>query len=80
MKYDQLSLDIEWKRNPLECPHVEYAMANGHVYCNLRGGVITNCQESVAGEPPYCVYEPCDNSKEAMARRKAWLEEHDKQR
>lgn len=73
MKHEQLTLDIEWKRNPLECPHVMKVLQDGHVYCNLHGEVYTNCQTSVAGDPPHCVYEPHDNSKEAMARRKEWL-------
>ena len=74
---EQLALDIEWKRNPLACSHVEYVMSDGHAYCNLRGGVFTNCQTSLAGEPPHCVYEPCDNSPETMARRRAWIEKHE---
>ena len=74
---EQLALDIEWQRNPLTCPHAVGEAWGGRVRCDLRGDVITNCQTSLAGEPPHCVYEPCDNSPETMARRRAWIEEHE---
>lgn len=76
MKHEQLTLDIEWQRNPIECPHVVKVLKDNHVLCNLRGETYTNCHTSLAGEPPHCCFEPCDNSIEARERRKAWSKAH----
>lgn len=85
---EQLSLDIDTRRDPLTCVHAVGETWGGRVLCNLRGykaknadesdqkTVATNCRTSLAGEPPRCVYEPCDNSPETMARRRAWMKEH----
>lgn len=41
-----------------------------------NGRVLVNCRRSVAGDPPKCVYEPIDNSPEAVERRRRWIAEH----
>ncbi len=47
-----------------------------HDVCMKEGRVLVNCHRSVAGDPPHCVYEPIDNSPEAMERRRKWIAEH----
>lgn len=47
-----------------------------HDVCTKEGSVLVNCHRSVAGDPPHCVYEPIDNSPEAMERRRKWIAEH----
>ena len=86
---EQLSLDIDWRRDPFTCPHAVGIGWGGRVMCDLRGykahesgeidakTVYTNCRHSIAGDKPKCVYEPCDNSPEAMARRREWMKEND---
>lgn len=44
--------------------------------CMKNGRVLVNCRRSVAGDPPKCVYEPIDNSPEAVERRRRWIAEH----
>jgi len=81
----QTSLDLFDKRDPFNCEYTVAVRQDGRVLCYLHGTdeygdmskcVITNCRDSVAGDPPRCVYEPHDNSPEAMARRRKWFEEH----
>lgn len=77
---DQLALDFEElkprRRDPLTCEHVLRVtdFKPARVVCGLNGGeVYTNCQQSICGEEPRCVYEPADNSPEAMERRREWM-------
>lgn len=77
----QLALDVtntETKRDPFSCPYLirtAYGIREGEVLCGYGGReTYTNCHASVAGDPPNCVYEAPDNSPEAVARRKAWLQ------
>lgn len=57
--------------DPLACSHVGKSLDGRLVWCG-RGEFWTRCQESVAGEPPRCAFDGCDNSPEAMERRKEW--------
>lgn len=66
-------------RDPLACKHA-LREVEGHVFCDLRGGVWTNCREGLAGEAPHCSYEPPDNSSEAMERRREWIERNTHER
>lgn len=77
----QLQLDLrelESKRDPLTCPYLirtVYEVKEGEVLCGMnRTATYTNCHASIAGESPKCVWEPIDNSPEAIARRKAFLQ------
>ena len=36
--------------------------------------IYVNCNRSIAGDPPRCACEPLDNSEEAVARRREWME------
>lgn len=46
----------------------------GHVICNRNGTpTATNCNESICGEPPKCVFAPLDNSDAAKRRRREWM-------
>ena len=71
MTCEQLSLDFgePERRDPLTCPHVlrETDFKPARTVCGLNGGeVYTNCREVSR-----CVFEPPDNSPDAMARRRA---------
>lgn len=79
MAATQLALDLFDRRDPLACPHVVRAVPEvNRVVCGLGGReVYTNCHAQVAGEPPRCVHEPCDNSPEAVQRRLAWIAERE---
>lgn len=61
----------------LECPYCSGVLVN-HVRC-VRNGTPTYvaCHRSFFGDPPRCAYAPIDNSPEAMARRKAWCQQHE---
>lgn len=76
---EQLTLFTTTERDPLTCAH-NIGELCGRVMCDLRAGesgfVCTNCNVSIAGEPPHCVYEPLDNSPATVARRKRWREQN----
>ena len=56
------------------CLHGIYVEDVDRMLCVKSGTpVYTNCNRSVAGDPPRCVYEPLDNSDEAVARRMRWM-------
>ena len=70
----------EPRRDPLTCPHLvrtTYEVKGGEVVCGLKGETFTNCHASIAGERPRCVWEPLDNTPEAVERRKAWMLENE---
>lgn len=71
----QLAFDFDTKRDPLTCCHVIRTLDGGKVLCDINGETYTNCHQSIAGEPPHCVWEPIDNSPDAIARRKAWIKD-----
>ena len=61
----------------LDCPCCDGLLVD-HVRC-VRSGTPTyvSCHRSFFGDPPQCFYAPIDNSPEAMARRRAWCQEHE---
>ncbi len=61
--------------NPFECEFHDGKFLS-HDICTKNGRVLVNCRKSVAGDPPKCVYEPIDNSPEAVKRRRKWIAEH----
>lgn len=61
--------------DPFTCPFYAGRSLNDDV-CIKNGRVLVNCRRSVAGDPPKCVYEPIDNSAEAVERRRKWIAEH----
>ena len=84
MSGEQLRLDFgelePTRRDPFKCAHCVRVtdFKPARVECDFSGGVVlTNCRDSIAGEPPHCVFEPIDNSPATMARRRAWIKEHE---
>lgn len=76
MSGEQLELFHERSEVGEECAHFGGYLA-GHVICNRNGTpTATNCNESICGEPPRCVYLPIDNSDAAMRRRREWMMEN----
>lgn len=80
MSGEQLRLEFDelepTRRDPFACEHVlrTTGFKPARTVCGLHGGeVYTNCRQSICGEEPRCVYEPADNSPEAMARRREWM-------
>lgn len=65
------------RRNPFACPHLirtVYSVRQGLVLCGKKDtATYANCHESICGELPHCVWEPFDNSAEAVARRLAFM-------
>ncbi len=71
--------ELDDKQNPLECPYDTGERFENHLVCNRNGHrVWVNCQTSVCGEPPMCVWEEPDNSPEAKARRVEWMKRHER--
>ena len=70
--------EFEIKRDPFTCPHLirtAYEVKEGEVICGMNGtATYTNCHASIAGDKPKCVHEHIDNSPEAKARRRAFLQ------
>lgn len=77
MSGEQLELFNERSEVGEECAYFGGYLA-GYVRC-MRGATptATNCNESICGEPPHCVFSPIDNSDAACQRRLEWMMEHE---
>lgn len=62
--------------DPLTCPYRSVTSLDGIERCSAHGGAFVRCSQALYGEPPRCSFEPLDNSPEAVARRREWLEVH----
>lgn len=72
---DEVDEEEETHVDPFACEFHAGTFLNSDV-CTKEGRVLVNCHSSVAGDPPKCVYEPIDNSPQAMERRRKWIAEH----
>lgn len=74
----QLTLGLlDDPRDPLTCPYRHESGLPGHSICTLKEeNVWVTCGEPQCGEINRCAYEKQDNSPQAMARRRQWMESH----